>query len=344
MRAIVYDKPKEFEVRNIPVPECNENQVLIRVYCCGICKTDVHQHSGEFIVDFPLIPGHEMAGTVVKVGAMVPNFKVGDRVTVDDTGQCGTCYFCQNDMPLFCENFTSKGANTPGAFADYLVADFDKVFKLADHITFEEGCFSEPTACAIHGMDIIAPKEGDHILLFGSGSTGIILAQLLNHCGAGSLTVAAPSKDKLDILNNLGIKETYQISRDDAESNREAILEQHPHGFDIVVEATGSAMVAEEAIKYLKKNGKLILYAVYNAADRISISPYEIFEKQIKITGSFAQYHCFPRAVNAINKGIVNVKPLVTSVLPLEEFGAGLEQTRIGGPGSIKTIIQVDKK
>lgn len=220
MRAIVYDKPREFQVREIPIPECKDNQVLVKINCCGICKTDVHQHSGKFIVDFPLIPGHEMAGTIVEVGKDVPNFKIGERVTVDDTGQCGTCYFCQNDMPLFCENFTSKGANRPGAFADYVAADYDKVFRLADHVSFEEGCFSEPTACAMHGMDIIDVKPGDEVLLLGSGSTGMILAQLLNHSGAGSVTVAAPSKGKLEILNSLGIEETYQISRDDARSNR----------------------------------------------------------------------------------------------------------------------------
>ena len=284
-----------------------------------------------------------MAGTIVEVGKDVPNFKIGERVTVDDTGQCGTCYFCQNDMPLFCENFTSKGANRPGAFADYVAADYDKVFRLADHVSFEEGCFSEPTACAMHGMDIIDVKPGDEVLLLGSGSTGMILAQLLNHSGAGSVTVAAPSKGKLEILNSLGIEETYQISRDDARSNRARILENHPHGFDIVVEATGSAIVAQEAITYLKKNGKLVLYAVYDDEARISVSPYDVFERQIHITGSFAQYHCFPRAVNAINRGIVKVDKIVTTRLPLEEFGKGLEIAAKGGEGSIKVIIQVEQ-
>lgn len=341
MRAIVYDKVREFELRDIPIPEIKPNQVLVKIDCCGICKTDVHQHSGKFIVEFPLIPGHEMAGTIVELGSEVTKFQVGDRVTVDDTSQCGTCYYCQNDMPLFCENFRSKGANEPGAFAEYVAADFDKVFKLADHISFEEGCFSEPTACAMHGMDVIAVQPGEHVLLFGAGSTGIILAQLLNNSGAGSVTVAAPSQDKLDLLKELGIRHTYQISRDDAESNREEILKEHPHGYDVVVDATGSAKVAEEAINYLKKNGRLVLYAVYNDEDRISISPYDFFEKQFHITGSFAQYHCFPRAVNAINEGIVKVDKLVTKVLPLEKFGEGLEIAAKGGPGSIKVLIKL---
>lgn len=340
MRAIYYDKVKEFEVKDIPKPVPEDHQVLVKIHCCSICKTDVHQHNGSFIVDFPLIPGHEMAGTVEAVGKDVTTIQVGDRVTVDDTSQCHTCYYCQNDMPLFCENFKSKGANTPGAMAEYVVADFDKVFKLADHISFEEGCLSEPTACAIHGMDIIDPQIGDEVLLFGSGGTGIILAQLLNHSNAHSVAVAAPTKSKLDLLNELGIKETYQISRDNVEANREEILKNHPHGFDIVVDATGSAKVAEEGIQYLKKNGKLVLYSVYSPDARISISPDQFMQNQFRIVGSFAQYHCFPRAVHAINSGIVNVKKLVTHEIPLEEFGKGLAMCEKGGEGVIKIAVK----
>ncbi len=341
MKAIVYDKAKEFELRDIEKPVIAANEVLVKVDCCGICKTDVHQHNGSFIVEFPLIPGHEAAGTVVEIGSGVSDVCVGDRVTVDDTGQCGTCHFCQNDMPLFCSNFSSKGSNRPGAFAEYIAVDFDKVFKLADHVSFEEGCFSEPTACAIHGLDVIAVKPGEHVLLFGAGSTGIILAQLLNSSGAGSVTVAAPSKDKLDLLNELGIKHTYQISRDDAESNRALIMQNQPHGYDVVVDATGSAKVVEEGFKYLKKNGRMILYAVYNEDARVSISPYDFFANQFHVTGSFAQYHCFPRAVNAINEGIVKVDRLVTKVLPIEKFEEGLTLAEKGGPGSIKVLIKL---
>jgi len=341
MKAIVYDKPREFQLRDIPIPEIKGNEVLVKIKFCGICKTDVHQHSGQFIADFPLIPGHEMSGVVEAVGKDVTTIKIGDRVTVDDTENCGTCYYCQNNMALFCKNFKSKGGNMPGAFAEYVAAKFDKVFLLDDHVSFEEGCFTEPTACAFHGLDVIDAQPGDSILLFGAGPTGIILAQLLNRSNAGSLVVAAPSKSKLDILNELGISETFQISRDDAESNRLKIMENYPHGFDIVVDATGSAKVAQEGLQYLKKDGKLILYAVYDDSQTIEIKPADMMQRQLHISGSFAQFYAFPRAVNAINKGIVNVKKLVTDVLPLEEFGRGLEITEKGGPGSLKVLIKL---
>lgn len=340
MRAIVYDEAKKFEVREIPKPQPKNTEVLVKIECCGICKTDVHQHSGKFIVDFPLIPGHEMAGTIEAVGKDVQGFKVGDRVTVDDASACGHCDYCREGSPLFCENFQSKGATTPGAFAEYVVAEFDHVYKLADHLSFEEGCFAEPTACAVHGMDMIAAKPGDHILLFGAGPTGMILAQLLNNSNAFSLTVAAPSKDKLDILNSLGIQNTVQISRDDVASTRNQIMQGHPRGFDVVVDATGSAKVAQEGLSYLKKGGKLVLYAVYDDEDRMQISPYTIFERQLTIVGSFAQLECFPRAVDALNRGVVKTDKLVTSVLPLERFGEGLEMARKGGPGVVKILIK----
>ena len=340
MRAVYYDKVKEFEVRDIPKPQPGPDEVLVKIDCCGICKTDVHQHSGKFIVNFPLIPGHEMAGTVEAVGADVTSLKVGDRVTVDDTGTCGHCDYCRNGQPLFCENFESKGATQPGAFAEYVTAAADHTYKLADHVTFEQGCFSEPTACAMHGMDMIDPQPGDHVLLFGAGPTGMILAQLLNHSNAFSVTVAAPSQDKLDILQEYGIKDTVKISRDDVETTRARLLRDNPSGFDIVVDATGSAKVAEDALTYLKKGGKLVLYSVYDDADRMSISPYTMFERQLTIVGSFAQVACFGRAVDAINKGIVKTDKLITHVMPLEDFGKGLELAAKGGPGVIKILVK----
>lgn len=340
MRAIYYDKVKEFELRDIPKPQPRPDEVLVKIDCCGICKTDVHQHSGKFIVNFPLIPGHEMAGTVEAVGADVTRLKVGDRVTVDDTGTCGHCDYCRSGQPLFCENFESKGATQPGAFAEYVTAAADHTYKLADHVSFEQGSFSEPTACAMHGMDMIDPQPGDHVLLFGAGPTGMILAQLLNHSNAFSVTVAAPSRDKLDILNEYGVKDTVQIKRDDVETTRARLLRDNPNGFDIVVDATGSAKVAEDGLTYLKKGGKLVLYSVYDDADRMSISPYTMFERQLTIVGSFAQNACFARAVDAINKGIVKTDKLITHVMPLEDFGKGLALAAKGGPGVIKILVK----
>lgn len=154
MRANVYEKPGSCGIRQVPIPECGEHQVLIKVMSCGICKgADVALARGSFLARFPLTNGHEFAGVIAKKGAAVTEFKEGDRVTADNTVLCGGCYYCRRDEPLYCENFYSLGCNGPGGFAEYVLVNADKVFPISDRLSFNDACFAEPIACAIHTMD-----------------------------------------------------------------------------------------------------------------------------------------------------------------------------------------------
>ena len=190
MKAIQYTAPRQFAVVDLPKPEPGPHQVVILVKACGICKTDLTIHDGSFLAKFPLVNGHEFAGVIDSVGSAVTEWKVGDRVTADNTELCGYCEPCRSDKPLYCENFNSHGCNMPGGFAEYVLINHDKVFALSDKLSFEEATFTEPTACAVHGVDRIAPRFGDSILMFGAGPTGIILAQLLRRAGAGRMVIA----------------------------------------------------------------------------------------------------------------------------------------------------------
>ncbi|MEG6510339.1 zinc-dependent alcohol dehydrogenase family protein [Desulforamulus ruminis] len=338
MKALVYSNPKEFSIQEVDIPKCGENQVIIKVKVCGICKTDVHIHNGKFISKFPLTPGHEFTGVVEEVGSKVTSFKKGDRVVADNTVLCGECYYCRRNQPLYCENFHSLGVTGPGGFAEYVLVNQDKVFKIKDHLSFDEAAFTEPTACAIHGMDMIDIQNGDNVLMFGAGPTGIILAQLLRYGGAGNLVAAAPSKFKLDILEDLGIAQTVQIDRNDESIHEKKIKSMFPKGFDVIIDATGAASVTEACFKYAKMGSKIVVYGVCDESDRIQVSPYEIFSKEYKIIGSFAQTHCFDRAINTLETGIVKVNNLISHRFSLDDYAKGLE-TVISGKQSIKVLI-----
>lgn len=338
MKALVYSEPRRFSIKEIEVPECGEKQVIIKVKVCGICKTDVHIHNGKFISKFPLTPGHEFTGVVEEVGSQVTAFKKGDRVVADNTVLCGECYYCRRNQPLYCENFYSLGVTGPGGFAEYVVVNQDKVFKINDHLSFDEAAFAEPTACAIHGMDVIDIQNGDNVLMFGAGPTGIILAQLLKHGGAGNLVVAAPSKFKLDIIEKLGIAQTVQIDRNDESIHEKKIKSLFPKGFDVIIDATGAASVTESCFKYAKMGSKIVIYGVCDESDKIRISPYEVFSREYKIIGSFAQTHCFDRAINALENGIVKVNDLISHKFSLDDYAKGLE-TVMSGKQSIKVLI-----
>ncbi len=338
MKALVYDKARSFSVKEVPDPVCGKNQVLIKTAACGVCKTDVHIHNGHFISRFPLTPGHEFAGVVEETGADVTNFKPGERVCADNTVLCGECYYCRRDQPLYCENFYSLGVNGPGGFAEYVAVNHDKVFSVPEKLSFNEASFTEPTACAVHGMDRIDLHFGDDVLMFGSGPTGIILAQLLKAGGAANLVVAAPTQFKLDLIEQMGIARTVRVDRSDYSSHEKEIKAAFPRGFDVIIDATGHAPMVEHCLNYVKHGSKIIVYGVCDEKENIQVNPYELFEKEIKIIGSFAQTHCFDRALAYLKNGTVAVKDLITHTYPLDDYAKALE-TVMKGKDSIKVII-----
>lgn len=341
MKAVRYSEPKKFKVTELETPKPKPNQVLIKVATCGVCKTDVHIHEGEFLSEFPLTPGHEFTGTVVEVGDDVTELQVGDRVAVDNTILCGHCYYCKRNQPLYCENFYSLGCTGPGGFAEYVVATHDKVFHIGD-LSFEEAAMIEPTACAVHGLDVINVNPGDDILMFGTGPTGIVLAQLLRHVGAANLVIVGSDPVKLNLVGRLANAKTVKMDRTDYSVHTNALSEAFPHGFDVVIDATGAVEVLQQCPQFAKFGGKIVVYGVTNEADTMTVSPYEIFRKELKLIGSFAQTHCFDRAISYIQLGIVNVKDIVTHRFSLDEFDQALEQVATG-KGHIKVIMDLQK-
>lgn len=339
MKAVYYNAAEDFSVKEVEKPSIKENQVLIKVNACGVCKTDVHIHQGEFIAKFPLIPGHEFVGVVVDKGEVVTGINLGDRVAADNTVLCGHCYYCQRNQPLYCENFHSLGVTGPGGFSEFVAVNADKVFQIGD-LPFDEAIFIEPTACAVHGTDVIQVQTGDDVVLFGAGPTGLIMAQLLKHSGAGNLVVVASDPKKLDLAKELGADYTILMDRHDYSKHENELKQLFPKGFDIAVDATGAPEVMQTLTKHAKYGAKVVIYGVASEHDRISISPYEVFSKELKIIGSFAQTHCFERAIKVIKNGIVDVKPLITHRFQLDDFDKAMEQVD-RGRGHIKVVIEV---
>lgn len=338
MKAIVYNAPRDYELKEIPKPEVKANQILIKVAACGVCRTDMHIHEGDFISEFPLTPGHEFTGEVVEMGSDVYGFEIGDRVVGDNTVLCGECYYCRRNQPLFCENFYSLGCNGPGGYAEYVVVNFDKVFHISDNLSYDQAIFTEPLACAIHGMDVIQPKCGDDILVFGAGPTGILLTQLLKHGGAGNLVVCASSQDKLDLIEKNGYAETVLMDRNDYSKHTKELKAKYPKGFDIVIDATGAPSVLEQCFEFPKNTGKIIIYGVCASDAKISVSPYQIFNSELKVLGSFAQTHCYDRALKYLENGTVKVADLVAEHYSLEEFDRVMD-AMVNGKGLLKLIV-----
>ncbi len=339
MKAVYYNKATDFSVRETTDPVIKDNQVLLKINSCGVCRTDIHLHHGGFMAGFPLIPGHEFVGEVAAFGKNATGFTVGDRVCADNTELCGQCYYCRRNQPLYCENFYSLGVNGPGGFSEYVAVNHDKVFHLGE-LSYDQGVLVEPTACAVHGLDVIDVRAGDDVLMFGTGPTGIILAQLLKHAGAANLVVAASDERKLEVVKGLGADEAVKMDRNDYSIHEKELFDKFPKGFDIVIDATGAKDVIQQMTKFTKKGAKVVIYGVASHDDEITISPYEVFQKELKIIGSFAQTHCFDRAIAFIRNGIVKTDMLITHRFPLNDFGRAIEQVE-SGRGHIKVVVDI---
>ncbi|KAI5855907.1 chaperonin 10-like protein [Tricharina praecox] len=340
MKALRYDKPKSYAVVEVPLPKLRENDVLIKVKACGVCGTDLHIHDGEFIAKFPLIPGHETVGVVAAIGPAVKDFTIGDRVCADNSELCGECFYCRRGQTLLCEHFEAHGVTMDGGFAEYCAYPAGKVFKI-HNLSDVDATLLEPASCACHGLEKIAPKLGSTVLMFGAGPTGLCLAQLLKHNGGSHVVIAAPGGLKLELAKKLGAADEYvELSRSNPEAQFQALKDANPYGFDIVVEATGSAKILEDSIHYVRRGGKLVVYGVYSDSARVTWPPSKIFGDEITILGSFSETHMFPATIGYLDSGKVKVEGIVNKTYKLEQWGECLEAMR--NKTAIKAAIVFD--
>jgi D-arabinitol dehydrogenase (NADP+) len=321
MRAVVYDRPEHFEVREVAVPEPGPGEVLLKVLVAGVCGTDLHLHAGEFGPTYPLTPGHEVVGEVVGQG-VTPDL-TGRRVVVDNTASCGRCVECRRARPAYCERLVAQGVNAPGGFAEYLLTDADRCF-VVDDLDPEVAVLTEPVACVVHGLDMLGLAPGSDVLLFGAGPTGLILTSLLGRSGAGRLTVAAPTAAKLALARARGADETVQLDRDHAEESERQLRALAPAGFDVVIDATGALPVLDLGLRLVRTGGTVFVYGMTAEAARLPVSPYDIFRRELTIKGSFAQQFSFDRALTALRTGRVDPVGLVTRRFGLEQYAEAL--------------------
>ncbi|KZT28094.1 GroES-like protein [Neolentinus lepideus HHB14362 ss-1] len=338
MKALYYHEPRKFEIIEVPIPQCNDDDVLLKVTYCGVCGTDAHIHDGEFIATFPLIPGHEAVGKVVAMGKNVKDFQLGDRVVADVGISCDKCFYCRRGQPLLCENFHARGITQPGGFAEYIVYHQKKCYKI-HNMTDEEATLMEPAACAIHGLDKLNPPVGIDVLMLGAGPTGLMLAQLLKLNGAAKVVLAANKGIKMEIAKDLEAADEYiELDRQNPGPQWEQLKKDYPHGFDVVVEATGVEKLAQESINYVRRGGTLMIYGVYENKAQVHWPPSKIFGDEIKIIGSFSQTYCFPRAVAYLDSGKIKTKGMVTDIFKLDNYQGALD--KMSSRGALKIAIQ----
>lgn len=334
MKAVLFDSPGKVRVAEVPDPVIEPEDVLIAVKASGVCGTDIHIYEGDFIADYPLIPGHEFAGEVIDVGKAVQNFKPGDRVAVDPGVFCRKCSFCRENRENFCVNFKAYGVHFSGGFAEMAAIKEENVYHI-DGLSYLEGAMVEPIGCGIHGIRQVGIDIGDHVLIFGCGPIGSILMQLCKNSGAATLTVVDLMEKKLDLAKKLGATDAL-LADDDLPAKLKKI---RPEGFQVVIDATGSPLVVQSMFDYVRDRGRLLFFGVCPTKARIEISPYDVYKRELKIFGTFALLHTASPAIEMIREKKINAEALVSHRLPLDEFSTALNMM-LEKAGSMKIMIE----
>ncbi|HRA46838.1 MAG TPA: zinc-dependent alcohol dehydrogenase family protein [Thermomicrobiales bacterium] len=324
MKAVVVDGPGAFAVRDVPEPKCGPNDVLVQVGACGICGTDIHILDGEFPPTvYPIIIGHEFGGTVVATGAEVSGFKVGDRVGVDPTLNCGACYFCQRGQGNLCERWNAIGVgHANGGFAELVVAPERCVYPLPEAMSFAAAALIEPVSCVVHGFHMLQTKPGESFLIYGAGPMGLQNAQIARFAGARVVAIVDINPARLEIARSFGFT-FLGASLDD-------VRHVAPRGFDNVIEATGRTKVAEMAIDAVIKRGKLLLFGVCPPNERVAYDPFKIYNEEITIMGTMAVLNSYGPAIDFLNAGAIDTDRMVTHTFPIAQFAEAVALVRSG--------------
>lgn len=326
------------DIESVAVPEVGPNDVLIEVKAAGICGTDLHIFQGEYEAKYPLIPGHEFSGVVKAVGVDVHHFKQGDRVTADPNIPCNYCIPCQRNEPNQCENHTAVGVTRDGGFAEYVSVPESNVFTIGD-LSFKAAALIEPLACVVWGLKRVQLQPGDKVLVLGAGPMGCLLMQAVKNAGAAHVTVVDVVPYRLEIAKSLGANEVI-LSDENLSAKLEKIA---PQGFDVVAEVTGLTRILEQAFEYVRSRGKVWVFGVCPPDQQATFNPYQVFRKDLSIIGSFAVNRTFHESIALIRGGAVRVEPLVSHVLPLDEFVHGFE-IAANDPMRMKVQFEINKE
>ena len=324
MRAVIVERPGVVRVDDLPEPEAAPGEVVVRVGACGICGTDVHIVDGEFPpTKYPVIPGHELGGEIVALGPDVVGWKVGDRVGIDPTLNCGTCYYCQRGMGNICERLNGIGTTRPGGFAERVAVPQRTLYPLPDSMTFAAAALIEPVACVVHAFHRLQPQPGDTYLIYGAGPMGLQNAQVARFHGASHVAIVDINPSRLERARSVFGFDLVGASLDE-------VRHVAPRGFDNVIEATGVTKVAEMAIHAVKRRGKLLLFGVCPPGEKASYDVFRIYNEEITVLGTMAVLSSYGPAIDVIAAGAVDAAKMVTHTFDIDAFPEALALARQG--------------
>ncbi len=340
MKALLLSRYKHLEIADLPDPTPRQGEVLVSVAACGICGSDVHGYDGSSGRRIPpIVMGHEAAGTIAALGEGVKGFAEGDRVTFDSTIFCGACDNCLRGDVNLCDHRQVLGVSCAefkraGAFAQYVAVPSRILYRLPENLSFAEAAMLEAVSVALHGVSLAQISTGCTALVVGAGMIGLLTLQALRASGCSRIFVTDLDGTRLKLALDVGATAALSSEADVVE---QIMRLTEGAGVDVAIEAVGRNETVKAAIESVRKGGTVVL--VGNISPEVTLPLQRVVSRQIRLQGSCASSGEYPRAIELLASGAIEVAPLITAVAPLEEGPRWFERLYAREPNLMKVIL-----
>ncbi|MCX7775025.1 MAG: alcohol dehydrogenase catalytic domain-containing protein [Spirochaetaceae bacterium] len=322
MRRAVLVAPSDLRIEEAPVPEPGPGEILVKVEACGICTLEQRLYAGSLRLPLPLVPGHEAAGSIVKVGTgVVEDLAEGQKVALDLVYRCGECYYCRIGKSNLCLNRYKNPARMLGGFSDYLIVRPSQVFPVGGKVGFVEASFAEPLACCIHSLKRLKVAMTEDLLVVGAGVMGL-LHVLAARCMGLRVTVSEP--DPLRRAKAMEMGADFAV--DPASVDLEAFARDLTGGtgFSSCVITSPAPGALEPAFRAMAKASRINIYTAYEDEHHVPLDLNTIHRNELLVTGTEGRLQeDFLQAVRLLSFGKVDVKPLVSGLTSFSTLDEG---------------------
>ncbi len=327
MKAALLYGVKDLRIETVEKPKVGYGEVLVKVKAATTCGTDLKIFQRGYVggvIKLPTVFGHEWAGDVAEVGEGVPWLEEGMRVRAGNSSPCLRCKMCQKQQYNLCEDMMWLW----GAYAEYIKIPARIVNlntqQIPSHVSYEEAPLTEPLACVLHGLEKAHIKLGDTIAIIGAGPVGLLHLITAKKMGAGKIIISDMIDERLQLASRLGADETIDAKQEDTVESTKELTEGY--GADIVIEAIGLPATWEQALKMVRKGGTVLEFGGCPPGTEIKVGTEQLHYGETTILGTFhATPAHFKKALNLIASGNLNVKPLVTRKMKLDNIREAFE-------------------
>jgi len=340
MIQAVMTRPGEIEFIEIPIPELNEGEVIVKIMRIGICGSDIHVYHGKHpYTSYPVVQGHEVSGEIAKIGDGITQFKLGDKVTIQPQVVCGKCFSCIHGNYHICDELKVMGFQTTGTASEYFKVDASKLLKLPEDMSFDEGAMVEPLAVAVHALSRAGEVKGKKILVLGAGPIGNLVAQSAKGLGAKAVMITDLSDYRLQKAKECGID--FCVNTKDQDIGKVLLDNFGQDKADLILECVGVNTTMSQAVLNARKGSAIIVVGVFGSKATIDLGLVQ--DRELMLIGTLMyQEKDYIKAIELIESEKVKLAPLITNHFAFKDYLKAYECIEDRKDQVMKVIIDID--